>query len=236
MLQNLFISPSPLSILSLYLSATFDRILPLPQLLIRMPYNSDTVASEVPTDSSRSFSSMESCPGSPMAFKVQPTPPVAPKVWDGGPDDFKNPIASSSCALNLARRFHTVAACKEAMWAEYEKQYSHTPIPSIRNSSENTTRGEFEFHWSNWVEWVVTWNHAFRSLIIFDSDMTDRIDMRNILESTLTWEIPITCEPLSSTAWRDRCGVIDVSEDHNDTEGSEKALCRSMRCFLAWKT
>lgn len=152
MLRTRFISPVPLSVLSLYLSATFDHILPLPQLLIRMPPNS-VVVQLASQDSRDSSSGANSFPDSrTMSFKVQPTPPVAPSTWEGNPSDYKAYIPSSSSAVNLARRFHTVAGCKEAMWAEYQTLYSASPTPCDWSSGQNTTRDEFEYFWLNWAE------------------------------------------------------------------------------------
>lgn len=71
-----------------------------------------------------------------------------------------------------------------------------------------------------------------------NSDMQDRMCMRNVVGSALKWPIPKYSDPSSSVAWRARCGVIDASDTENDmdSESDDKYLCRSLRCFLAWKT
>lgn len=158
MLETRFIAANPLSVLSLYLSAVFERVLPLPQMQIRLPPNSGVAEPETEEDSSGS-SSMNSIPDSAVSFKTQPMPPAAPSAWDD-PTNFipKKPIPNSSGAIHLARRLHTIAACKESIWAEYKALYSDTPTVSKikgrdgKTNNGNTARDEFEFHWSNWVE------------------------------------------------------------------------------------
>lgn len=229
MLQTRFISISPLSILSFHLLATFDRVEPLPQLLVRLPYNSRVAKSGF--QSQDDSESINYIPNSTVFYNAQPMPLVAPSSWDSNPYELTVAIPDYTNALNLARRFYTISACKDAIWDEYEKLYSGM----LTSGGEDTKRDEFEFHWSNWVEFVVNSNCIFQFLITVGSDMQDRIGMRNIVATALSWPIPPTSGPPASAAWRERCGVIRENEIDEETEPVDANLCRSLRGFLAWK-
>lgn len=150
MLNRRFIATVPLPVLSFYLSATFDRVMPLPQLLVRLPQNSGLVKSET---QDRIYHSSNG-----GTFDVHPNRPAAPATWNSDQARLNIPLPCSSNAVHLARRFYTIAACKEAMWAEYEILYGNVPTsPKVGSfdeseGSHNTLREDFEFHWSNWVE------------------------------------------------------------------------------------
>ncbi|KAI0671779.1 S-adenosyl-L-methionine-dependent methyltransferase [Trametes maxima] len=131
-------------------------------------------------------------------------------------------------ALHLARQVHLVSACKEAIWEAYcaltgaaREAFLH-PDDAAKGPPREDLREEFEREWAAW-----------------ESDMKDRIGMREHVQETIAWRDPDLISFRGSSSLRassERPHIVDPQMQNPDWDVSEKAsLCRSMRGFIAWK-
>ncbi|KAI0661765.1 hypothetical protein C8Q70DRAFT_967350 [Cubamyces menziesii] len=136
-------------------------------------------------------------------------------------------------ALHLARQVQLVSACKEAIFEAYcaltnaARQTFLHPKDAEEPPREDI-REKFEREWAVW-----------------ESDMKDRIGMRDHIQEAIAWEDPeaLSVRGAGSSSFRVSSernsripAQIQPQVQNPDWDLSEKApLCRSMRGFIAWK-
>ena len=163
MLTSRWISASITSVLPFYLTAIFESFRALPALEILMC----PCASFKPS-SSKHGSHQQMLDPDPFRHLVHATvkhDPDADVTWlpaSEAPPHF----VASNMSMHLARMVAIVSACKEAIWAAYNKLYGNDPkLPYLKSRSDDdepdeatgkrrirTVREQFEYHWLNW-EW-----------------------------------------------------------------------------------
>ncbi|KAI9061307.1 hypothetical protein FKP32DRAFT_1576259 [Trametes sanguinea] len=137
-------------------------------------------------------------------------------------------------ALHLARQYHLVSACKEAIWDAYcaltgaARQVFLHPDEAAREPPREDLREEFEREWAAW-----------------ESDMKDRIGMRDHIQEALGWPDPEAQQLHLGTSSVGGSSLRASLNKRNGSSGggssslrvpsADLSLCRSMRGFIAWK-
>ncbi|KAL0577129.1 hypothetical protein V5O48_004843 [Marasmius crinis-equi] len=214
MLSHRFLPSQLTTVLPFYLSSCFSDVKTHAPLLIPLPPNS--------LASSRQSRFRDSgVIDADRQFSLHST---SRRLSDSDePQRNTNPSHSvpSLAVMHLARTVQIISGCKEAIWIEYEKMYSPDlpPVSTSRRkdgrfqvSSKTIARESFDRAWTNW-----------------ESDMMDRIGMRDNVSCHLAWPE----SPGERPEWRVWRNAIDIRPV--DESRAQKDLCRSMRGFVAWK-
>ncbi|TFK33245.1 hypothetical protein BDQ12DRAFT_738933 [Crucibulum laeve] len=227
MLSKRFLSDKPTSVLPFYISSSFVDVQTHPPCKIYLPPNSNAMpAVKQPESFNKSSSPGRRGISEYSPFGLRPSPSARSLNSDG----FSVRMGSTKCQANtsawasmhLAKAVSTVASCKEAIWQEYSNLYPDDSAADMYRrprSEELTPRQTFELDWENW-----------------QSDMQDRIGMRNHIFSHLSWEEPAGDNPDWRT-WRGRLNSTDsaANDGHPLVMPEPGDLCRSIRAFVGWK-
>ncbi|KAG7089484.1 hypothetical protein E1B28_011164 [Marasmius oreades] len=217
MLSHRFLASQLVTVLPFYLSSCFTDVKTHAPLNIPLPPNSP--GSRLPRIRDSGTFDLES------HFKLHAT---ASRHSDSEEHASRDSCTSQSrksasnwASMHLARAVQMVVGCKEAIWVEYERMYSPDlpPVTTGRRkdgryqvSNKSIAKESFDWAWANW-----------------ESDMMDRIGMREHLASELTWpEAP--GERPDWRVWRNSVDMKPVDEMK-----ARKDLCRSLRGFVARK-
>ncbi|KAF9073461.1 hypothetical protein BDP27DRAFT_1289309 [Rhodocollybia butyracea] len=222
MLSHRFLAPQLITVLPFYLSSCFVDVKTHPTLHIPLPPNSSsdsrlfclddrsyTLDPEGQFELSRSTGRHSDSDENSNGHESSTSSKGPKRIFSWAP-------------MHLARTVHTVIACKEAIWVEYAKLYSPDLPPTTTQarlkeghravmSAKTAARESFDRVWSNW-----------------ESDMTDRIGMRDNIMFELLWPEPAGERP----DWR----VWRKSLDMKPIEAPPSTnICRAIRGFVAWK-
>lgn len=228
MLSRRFIPSKLLSVLPFYISSSsFVNVQTFPLFQVPLPPNSGTAPQLKPRPSHDSFMPLRRA-NSNNPFDLKPSPSSRSMKADGfcvrSTQLDAQPSTSLRAPMHLAKTFHTVKACEDAIWEEYETMYHDDPslltkryLSSQDASTDPSPRAFFDADWLDW-----------------ENDMTDRISMRNHLVG-ISW--PET--PGDRPDWRhwrsnlenNKSSLNGPSVEPTDSED----LCRSIRAFVAWK-
>ncbi|KAF9267849.1 hypothetical protein L218DRAFT_894059 [Marasmius fiardii PR-910] len=217
MLSRRFLASQLVTVLPFYLSSCFTDVKTHPPLNIPLPPNSPGMRQP------RNCDSELFDPERHFTFHA-----AANRRSDS--DEYSSLDSSTSqnrkcvsnwASMHLARTVQMVTSCKEAIWVEFERMYSPDlpPVTTGRRkdgrfqvSSKTIAKESFDWAWANW-----------------ESDMKDRIGMREHLASELAWPE----SPGERPDWRVWRNSIDIKPV--DETKARRDLCRSLRGFVAWK-
>lgn len=65
--------------------------------------------------------------------------------------------------------------------------------------------------------------------------MKDRMGLRNKLQQSLSWSVPVDNQRPDWRVWRDRIGTVDSDAASINQDVQDAEVCRSLRGFVAWK-
>ncbi|KAL0065082.1 hypothetical protein AAF712_007918 [Marasmius tenuissimus] len=235
MLSQRFLPSQLTTVLPFYLSSCFTDVQSHLPLNIPLPPNSP---------SSRVFRSRDSeLLDAERQFSLHPT---GKRISNS--DEFsRNGVpgvrkhVQNLATMHLARTVQMITGCKEAIWVEYERMYAPDlpPVTTSRRkdgryqftNNKTIARESFDRAWTNWERYVPLATPAFvrRRLAPADSDMMDRIGLRDSMLTHLAWSE----SPGERPEWRVWRNAIDIKPV--DEARAQKDLCRSLRGFVAWK-
>ncbi|KAK1231581.1 hypothetical protein PQX77_005315 [Marasmius sp. AFHP31] len=216
MLSHRFLPSQLTTVLPFYLSSCFTDVQSHLPLNIPLPPNSPS--SRVPRSRDSELLDVE------RQFSLHP---AGKRISDS--DEFpRNGVpgvqkhVQNLTTMHLARTVQIITGCKEAIWVEYERMYTPDlpPVTSSRRkdgryqftNNKTIARESFDRAWTNW-----------------ESDMTDRIGLRDSMLTHLAWSE----SPGERPEWRIWRNAIDIKPV--DEAKAQKDLCRSLRGFVAWK-
>ncbi|KAI0322754.1 hypothetical protein OF83DRAFT_1167247 [Amylostereum chailletii] len=244
MLSSREIPMQPSSVLPLYLSAMAEDYRALPTLEIHMPEPTET---EYPQHPCRGYFDMNELDGARLGTlgpqSIRDT--LSSAFLEKEAKEEPSRVVPTDAPMHLARAVQTVRCCKEALWEAYQALFTPEELlqPNLKSvqtfkdsasvsavkehpiiSLRDRTREAFEHDWFNW-----------------ETDMTSRIGMRNIVQSRLGWEEPRGELP-DWRIWRDR--LADGSPSSSSVAslyGSpcmspHWGVCRALRGFVIWKS
>ncbi|KIK63000.1 hypothetical protein GYMLUDRAFT_242078 [Collybiopsis luxurians FD-317 M1] len=221
MLSHRFLAPQLITVLPFYLSSFFVDIKTHPTLMIPLPPNSSSDSRIFCSTSASSSNTFD--PEEQFELKRSAGRPSDSDENSSRRDSSNETTKMSSWApMHLARTVQTVSACKEAIWDEYAKLHSPDLPPTTTQarlkegqraviSSRSAARESFDRAWGNW-----------------ESDMTDRIGMRDNIMFEFLWTEP----PGERPDWRVWRNSLD-SKPFEGSPGSDH--CRALRGFVAYK-
>lgn len=159
-LASRFINPQVLTVLPFYLQAAFQDVQSLPVLRLYLPppsgvvYNPHSVDTHV-SDSDDYSSSQLSLDTSSSATLVESgsmngtSPMTLRRFFDSSGIIVLSPEREAlKTRVHLARLVDMMRACKESIWAEYEKLHAH----ERKTPNSRLDRDDFEALFYNW-EW-----------------------------------------------------------------------------------
>ncbi|EIN09777.1 S-adenosyl-L-methionine-dependent methyltransferase [Punctularia strigosozonata HHB-11173 SS5] len=177
LLESRFIAPNPLTILPLYLSATFVDIRSFPLLQVPLPPNSNTPHLSLPQSASTSSRDSIAVPGtSRPSAELRPIHPI---------QESSKSLIQQWAPMMLARTVQIIVECKEVLWEQYERLFADAPRILDEHDQAQTLQEEFELYFSNWRH-----------------DMEDRIQPRRLLEQ-FKWPEPQVGGDPGWRVWRE---------------------------------
>ncbi|KAF7312408.1 Methyltransf-25 domain-containing protein [Mycena indigotica] len=222
MLSRRFLASSVTTVLPFYLSSFFENVQSHPAVHIPLPQGSMG-----PDPDSRSS-------GESFDADLFDLAPSSKRLADPDMRSIKSRSTGSSQRIvhswgrmHLGKAVATVSACKEALWAEYQKLYPNDLPPTLQTKTarpsgvnklralKHSPREAFETDWSNW-----------------ENDMADRMSMRATVHSEFGWKQP---EPSpEARTWKNH---VMYHREEGATTGtrSNPELCRLVRAFVGWK-
>lgn len=246
MLSTRFLAPKLLSVLPFYLSTFFDDVKAHPPYKVPLPPNSNLTAQHW----LRPQRSADSFLGLPIRRNTDPYLDL--NVSNSSRRDklgsstlsavyFDNALAGPSywSTMHLARTVNTIVASKGPVSKEYEKLYTED-FDLNYIGGDTTLRQVFERDWNSWLRYVFMPYQITHGINFdFNSDMNDRMCMRDLLGTNLAWpETPgqrpdcrkwrSDFEPQKNPTSKDDGPPPKLYHDPDD-------LCRIMRVFVGRK-
>ena len=179
MLTHRFLAPQLVTVLPFYLSSIFVDVRTHDTLHIPLPPNSRS--QKQTRNAAEGLMSRHDSLEPEVVFRMKPSS-LSTRSPEDPASSSPGRTVSSWARMHLGKTVHTVVACKESIWVEYEKLFDPgppaSPVPPVGRTLNRTARGsqkdvvqpslreDFEIEWSNWEKWVVPSHVSTPSLIL----------------------------------------------------------------------